>query len=176
MLQDTYIKALDFAAKAHMGQSIPGSEIPYIVHCTKVCMEILFILKRRGDIDHGLCINCALLHDVIEDTEITYDDIIKEFGSSTADAVLALTKNQDIEKNLRMTDSLERIKASGPEAGIVKMADRITNLAPPPLLWNREKIVAYFHESGMIYSALKSLDHHLAKRLLEKIKMYKKYF
>lgn len=165
MLQDIYIKALDFAAKSHIGQSIPGSEIPYIVHCTKVCMEIFFILKSRDDINHELCINCALLHDVLEDTEVTYDDIIKEFGVDTAEGVMALTKNRGIEKNLRMSDSLARIKASGPETGLVKMADRITNLAPPPPFWTRDKIVEYIDESEMIYSSLKSLDDHLAQRL-----------
>lgn len=176
MLQDIYTKALDFAAKAHMGQSIPGSKIPYIVHCTKVCMEILFILNLRKELNHTLCINCALLHDVLEDTDVTYDDIVKEFGRPTAKAVRALTKDINIEKNLRMEDSLTRIKASAPEAGIVKMADRITNLASPPSHWTLEKISAYFHESEMIYASLKSLDDHLAKRLLKKINIYKEYF
>ncbi len=176
MLQDIYAKAADFAEKAHRGQSIPGSETPYIVHCTKVCMEVLFVLSRRNDLDHKLCINCALLHDILEDSDVTYDDLFSEFGADTAEGVLALTKNKSIEKNLRMEDSIKRIKNSGPETGIVKMADRITNLAPPPGFWSKEKIKQYFHESEMIYDALKSLDHNLAGRLLEKINNYRKYW
>jgi (p)ppGpp synthase/HD superfamily hydrolase len=176
MLQDIYVKAADFAAKAHRGQSIPGSETPYILHCAKVCMEIFFVISRRSDLNSELCINCALLHDVLEDTDVIYEDIYKEFGKDTAEAVLALTKDKDIEKKLRMEDSLRRIKSSGPETGIVKMADRISNLAPPPELWDREKIIHYYHESEMIYEALKSLDHHLAGRLFEKINNYRKYW
>ena len=175
MLQDVYTKAADFAAKAHRGQSIPGSEIPYIVHCSKVCMEVLFILNLRSDLNHELCINCALLHDVLEDTEITYEVILKEFGRDTAESVMALTKNKRIEKNLQMEDSIRRIKDSVPETGIVKMADRITNLAPPPNFWDRKKITKYFHESEIIYDELKSLDHHLAERLLKKINNYSRY-
>jgi (p)ppGpp synthase/HD superfamily hydrolase len=175
MHQDIYIKAADFAENAHRGQSIPGSNIPYIVHCSKVCMEVLFVLSRRNDLDHKLCINCALLHDVLEDSDVTYDDLYSEFGRDTAEAVLALTKNMNIDKNLRMEDSIRRIKNSRPETGIVKMADRITNLAAPPHFWEKEKIIEYFHESEMIYDELKSLDHHLAGRLLEKINNYRRY-
>ena len=66
--QDLYIRAYKYAAKAHHGQCVPGSKLPYIVHLSLVSMEVMASLsignKRNGD----LSVQCALLHDIIEDT------------------------------------------------------------------------------------------------------------
>jgi len=175
MLQDIYSKAIIFAAKAHRGQSIPGSEIPYIVHCARVCYEAVSVAEQRKDLDHKLLINCALLHDTLEDTASNYNDILSAFGEDTAEGVLALTKNKSIEKNLRMEDSLLRIGKMTPEIAIVKMADRITNLDQPPDHWDNEKISAYLEESEIIFLHLEGSDKTASKRLMAKIINYRKF-
>jgi len=175
MLQDIYSKAIIFAAKAHRGQSIPGSEIPYIVHCARVCCEAVSATEERTDLYHELLINCALLHDTLEDTAILYNDILSEFGEDTAKGVLALTKNKSIETSLRMQDSLLRIGKMTPEIAIVKMSDRITNLDPPPAHWDNEKISAYLEESEIIFLHLEGSDKRTAKRLMDKIINYRKF-
>lgn len=68
---DSYYQALKFATMAHCNQKIPGSPLPYLFHVVQVCEEVRFSLAQAHK---GLCINlaiqCALLHDVLEDTDI----------------------------------------------------------------------------------------------------------
>lgn len=128
--QDLYIDAWNFASKAHMGQKVPETELPYINHIGNVAMEIMSaIAERCGTFDADLAVQCALLHDVVEDTETTYPQLKERFGLQVADGVLALTKNPDLStKAEKMTDSLDRILKQPGEIRMVKMADRITNL------------------------------------------------
>jgi (p)ppGpp synthase/HD superfamily hydrolase len=58
---------------------------------------------------------------------------------------------------------------------LVKLADRISNLAPPPYYWTKEKIRGYREEAIEIYTALHSASRFLAARLQEKIDAYKAY-
>jgi guanosine-3',5'-bis(diphosphate) 3'-pyrophosphohydrolase len=67
------------------------------------------------------------------------EDIRNKFGENVLNGILALTKNEKIDKEDRMKDSLKRIKEQGKETACVKMADRITNLQRPPEYWNKEK-------------------------------------
>ena len=140
--QDNYIKAYRFAAHAHEGQLYPGTEISYIMHLSFVSMEIigaLSIEQCNGD----LAVQCAILHDTIEDTDVTFEQLESEFGLSVADGVWALTKDNNLPKHLQMSDSLQRIKEQPLEIWMVKLADRITNLQAPPHYWKQDKIIQY---------------------------------
>ena len=139
--QEKYIKALRYAAKAHSGQTVPGSDLPYVVHVTMVAMEVIAALAHEDGLDGDLAVQCALLHDVIEDAGVSYEKLAAEFGKDVAEGVLALSKNNILKsKQEKMTDSLARIKEQPREIWMVKLADRITNLQPPPGHWNAEKI------------------------------------
>lgn len=92
-----------------------------------------------------------MLHDVIEDTETSYDDLEKQFGTDVALGVLALTKDINLpSKEEQMIDTLDRIRKQPVEIRMVKMADRITNLQPPPHYWSGEKIQNYRKEARLI--------------------------
>ncbi|MDF5706663.1 MAG: HD domain-containing protein [Nostoc sp. S4] len=171
--QESYVKALKKAAQAHHGQKIPGSEIPYIIHLSFVSMEVIAALNVEKECDGNLAIQCAILHDVIEDTAMTFEEIKTEFGESIANGVLALTKDNSLEKHLQITDSLRRIKKQPPEIWMVKLADRISNLQAPPYYWNQDKILRYREEGIQIYEALKDASQFLASRLASKIEDYK---
>lgn len=172
--QENYQKALRFAAMAHEDQKVPGTAIPYIYHVTLVTMEI--IASCDGDtMDQDLAVQCALLHDTIEDTGVRYEDIIKTFGKPVANGVQALTKNKELAKDLRMKDSITRILRCPREVQMVKMADRITNLAKPPEFWTREKIASYRDEAVYIFESLRSSSNLLAERLMNKIHEYNQY-
>jgi (p)ppGpp synthase/HD superfamily hydrolase len=58
---------------------------------------------------------------------------------------------------------------------MVKMADRITNLQPPPHYWTKEKINNYREEAQLILDELGKANEHLAKRLADKIQNYQQY-
>jgi len=170
---DEYIRAYRFAAGAHLGQSMPDTELPYIVHVNLVSMEIIAALQIEPGYDGDLAVKCALLHDVLEDTKVPRTQITNEFGERIANGVSALTKDRMVEKTRRMEDSLGRIQKQPREVWMVKMADRITNLQPPPKSWTKDKIQRYKQEAIEIHDALKSANQYLASRLNAKIKAYR---
>jgi (p)ppGpp synthase/HD superfamily hydrolase len=170
--RELYIKACRFAAQAHRGQSIPGSDLPYLLHLNLVSMEILAALNAEAGLDGDLALQCALLHDTIEDTDTTYEQIGSVFGIKVADGVAAVSKNPTIEKSQQLLDSLDRIEQQPIEIWMVKLADRITNLQPPPIHWTKEKIIRYRDEAIAIHSRLRAASPFLASRLTEKIQNY----
>ena len=176
--RELYIKAWKFATKHHTGQKYGGSEqdeyIDYINHIGMVCMEVIWALQNSNEAyDANLAIQCAILHDTIEDTDATYGDIKTNFGNKVADGVMALSKNETLQtKTEQMTDSLNRIKEQGKEVWMVKLADRVSNLNAPPFYWKKEKKVNYLKEAQIIYDALHVANIVLAERLMSKIENY----
>ena len=108
--QDNYTQAYRFAAQAHLGQKVPGTDLPYIMHLSFVSMEVIAALGVELGRDGNLAVQCALLHDVIEDTDVTFDQVEAAFGQAVAHGVLALSKDATIEKSRQMQDSLRRIQ------------------------------------------------------------------
>ena len=174
--QDKYLKALQFAAKAHGEQKTPNN-LPYITHITSVAMEVIHacIESKMDDKRTDLAITVALLHDVIEDTSITYDDIYAEFGIDIAEAVDALTKDKTLTKKEQMSDSINKLLAQPYEVQMVKLANRITNMQKPPETWDNEKIFNYQKEAKFILSCLKNSNVYLSNRLENKIAEYRVY-
>ena len=174
--QENYVKAYRFAAEAHKEQKVLDTELPYLFHVTLVCMETIAALGQEDGMDGNLAVQCALLHDVLEDTDATYEMLETAFGKKVADGVLALTKDETLPKEEQMRDSLERILEESAEIGMVKLADRITNLMPPPSSWTREKKEAYQLEALEIHDTLQRSIKYLSQRLLEKMEAYREYF
>lgn len=170
--RELYIKACRFAAQAHLGQLIPNSELPYLLHLNLVSMEVLTALSAEAGHDGDLAVQCALLHDTIEDTDTTYEQIATIFGTNVADGVAALSKNPTLDKSQQLADSLCRIERQPKEIWMVKLADRITNLQPPPAHWDRAKIYRYRDEAIEIHDRLQAASPFLARRLAEKIQNY----
>ncbi len=175
--QEKYIKAWNFASKMHRHQYLPGTDIPYINHIGNVVMEAMTAISLTKSIKNpDLMVQAALLHDTIEDTEATYDDIKNTFGEDVAKGVSALSKNKELAlKSEQMEDSINRIKKQPAEIWMVKLSDRITNLQPPPRHWNKEKIKKYHNESVFILTSLGKANEFLCKRLEKKIERYSLY-
>jgi (p)ppGpp synthase/HD superfamily hydrolase len=170
--QDAYLVAWRFAAEAHQGQLFPGTDLPYIVHVSAVAMEVIAGLPHGKPDDAILAVQCALLHDVVEDANISLAEVEALFGKSVADGVSALSKDPELLKEAAMKDSLERIKEQPHEVWVVKLADRISNLQPPPKHWTSEKCSRYREEAKGILKSLGSSNDYLAKRLENKIDSY----
>lgn len=142
----------------------------YLAHITSVAQEIMALEKGAFDFDNAVQI--ALLHDVLEDTEISFEELRRDIGCKVTEGVLALTKNSALPKGERMADSIQRIKKANIEAGMVKMADRIVNLQEPPAEWSVEKRSAYIAEAEYILEELQFANGDLAERLERKILEY----
>jgi HD domain-containing protein len=150
---DRYVAALRFAAERHRGQTLPGSDLPYVVHITSVAAEVIAVLPE-SNLDADLAVVCALLHDTVEDTQTTADEVAAAFGTAVRDGVAALSKNPALPKSDAMADSLARIRTQPLAVWAVKLADRITNLAPPPPHWTPPKCATYRAEAQTILDAL----------------------
>lgn len=111
---------LEFATKAHAGQTRKFTGVPYITHPIEVARIAKSIAPEGMNL--RLLEAVALLHDVIEDTEFNYYHILNEFGAEVANRVLILTKRDD-DTYLR---AILRAK-SNEITRIVKLADNIHN-------------------------------------------------
>lgn len=168
---ERYVAALRFAAERHAEQRVPGTELPYLVHVVSVAAEVIAALPGSG-FDADLAVGCALLHDVVEDTATSSEEVAERFGPAIGAGVWALTKDDALPKPERMADSLRRIRAEPREVWAVKLADRITNLAPPPAYWTAEKRAAYRAEAIAIADALGDANARLHDRIRARIAAY----
>lgn len=171
--QDKYILAYKFAANAHRNQTVKGRpDLPYIIHPSLVSMEVIAALQVEQGLDGNLCVQCALLHDVIEDCHVPFDDIKTVFGEKVAAGVLALSKTRNSKELLSIKDYLRGIQEQPREVWMVKLADRITNLQPPPRGWSKKRINEYRQEAVEILNTVGSASSFLAARLRYKIEKY----
>lgn len=173
---DRYLAALQFAATKHNTQKFPGTELPYLVHVVTVASEVIAALPAAHLADPDLAVQCALLHDTIEDTETTREEVVERFGPAVTEGVLALSKDSRLPKAEQMSDCLRRIKLQPREIWVVKLADRIANMDQPPHYWPPEKRRAYREEAIVIANALGPACPALDARLRERIEAYTKYF
>ncbi len=176
MTQEIYQKAIKFAGEKHKNQKVPGTDANYLLHISNVAMEIILAHNENKDFDINYAIQLALLHDTLEDTKTEFSELKEQFGEKVALGIQALTKNDNLtSKKEKMTDSLNRINQLEKEVGIVKLADRITNLQEPPKFWGKDKILNYLNEAKLINEMLKNKNEYLNTRLKAKIVEYKKY-
>ncbi len=175
---DLYNRALRFAGEAHGNQTVPGTDISYLMHLCQVCQEAMSAVLADPTLDGDLVMQCALLHDSVEDTETTREAVAEAFGEAVAAGVDALSKRphgpdgEPWTKDEKMADSLARILGQPREVRVVKLADRITNLQDPPPHWSTDKTARYHREAEQILAALGDASDHLAERMRLKISAY----
>lgn len=177
-IQEIYNKAMAFAGDAHAEQKIPGSNQSYTTHLARVTMEVMsaWVHSNTNKFDADYAIQCAILHDTMEDTEVTFEQVKETFGEEVAQGVLALTKNEELPgKPAQMNDSLQRILQQRNEVRIVKMCDRIDNLSEPPYYWDNHKRLRYQQEAQVILDTLQGVNAYTENRLKEKIAAYSQY-
>ncbi len=131
--------------------------------------------KQKPDFNLEIAIQLALLHDVLEDTALSFKALEDDFGNVVAMGVLALTKDSTLDKKDQMDDSLNRILDLGREVAIVKICDRITNLQRPPKKWDNAKVKKYHLQAIQIAERLQGKNEYLDKRIQEKILSYNSY-
>lgn len=169
--QDFYNKALFYAAVAHNGQFYAG-DLPYIVHVCMVADEVTAADRHEPLQNLKDAVQIALLHDVLEDTPITKEEMLKTFDPAVVSGVDLLTKKE----GLPIPEYLKKISAGGSDVSTIKMCDRIINLQKPPAHWNSEKISEYYEESLLILEILGWSSEYVSGRLEMKIELYEEMF
>ncbi len=145
-------KARSFAAKAHERQVRPNkARLPFITHLE----EVVLLVEESGGSDEEIA--AAWLHDVVEDTPVTLDEIAAHFGAPLAEMVDALTDPPDfsgLPTIVRKMRQAERIRSKGNDVKRVKIADQTANVrsiaADPPVTWDRKKCMDYVIGAGRI--------------------------
>ena len=117
-------KALKFATEAHGDQKRKYSDLPYVTHP----VEVMGIVKQVSHTEAMLV--AALLHDVVEDTPVTLEDIQREFGDEVAVLVEMLTdvsKPEQGNRKVRKEIDRQHTAKASPQAKTIKLADLISN-------------------------------------------------
>ena len=146
-------KAYDFAHKNHDGQLRKSGE-PYIIHP----LNVAYILATIDLDEETIC--AALLHDIVEDTVNTHEDIVREFGEEIANLVDGVTKLTQFQQNVtvkeqQVEDYRKMFLAMGKDIRVIliKLADRLHNMRTLKFL-TRDRQIAISQETMELYAPL----------------------
>ena len=121
-------KAIIFAVNAHRGQLRKGSNAPYILHP----MEAAAIVAAMTDDEEVIA--AAVLHDTVEDTAVTLDEICEQFGKRVAELVAAESENKREDKpaastwKIRKEETIEHLKTAPKEVKMLTLGDKLSNI------------------------------------------------
>jgi hypothetical protein len=147
------LKAAEFAANKHSRQRRKGEEAePYLNHLIEVASLTAETADGRPDV-----VVAALLHDVVEDQRVELDKISAMFGSQVAGLVAEVTDDKSLEKQVRKAIQIADAPGKSPDACVIKLADKISNLfaiakSPPP--WPIERKRDYVNWARAVVSGL----------------------
>lgn len=158
------IKAIDYAADKHRGQSRKDStNTPYINHP----IALASLLVNHAGITDTNVIAAALLHDTVEDTDATIDDIEELFGETIRNIVMEVTDDKSLPSSERKRLQIENAASLSHEAKLVKLADKISNLQDiltrPPVKWSLERKREYFDWARSVIDQLRGTNVNLEK-------------
>ena len=152
------VQAMAFAADKHRNQRRKDAEAsPYINHP----IALANVLANEGGVQDVTVLCAAVLHDTIEDTETTADELRALFGDQVASVVLEVTDDKSLDKAQRKQLQIEHAAHCSPQAKLVKLADKICNLrdlvASPPADWSAERKQAYFDWAAAVVAGLRGV-------------------
>jgi len=158
------LKALRFAAYKHRDQRRKDPRTtPYINHP----IEVAEIISRIGGINDTDVLCGAILHDTIEDTQTTPEEIEREFGTAILRIVLAVTDDKLLPKETRKHLQIEHAPALSAEAKLVKLGDKICNIrdviSDPPTGWDDKRRREYVDWAGRVVDGLRGINPPLER-------------
>lgn len=165
---DLILRAVAFAAHKHRDQRRKDKEAsPYINHP----IELAHVLWDEGEVRDPLVIAAALLHDTLEDTETSWQELRGEFGEDIADIVLEVTDTKWIKKELRKRLQVAKARHSSEQARLVKLADKICNVRDlgtrAPTGWSLERKRQYYDWAKEVVDRLRGTHPELERRFDE---------
>lgn len=159
------LEAAQFAAHKHKDQRRKDSKgSPYINHP----IALANILRGEGRVTDEVAIAAALLHDTIEDTETSYEELRGQFGREVADVVAEVTDTKWLEKKSRKRLQISKAARASEAAKLVKLADKISNLrdiiASAPAGWSVERKREYFDWAKAVIDQIRGTNTKLERR------------
>lgn len=169
------LRAAHYAARQHKEQTRKGAdEEPYIVHP----LEVAKLLSTVGGVDDPEILTAAILHDTIEDTETSREDIEEMFGERVCSIVLEVTDDKSLPKERRKELQVEHAPHLSREAKQLKMCDKISNIADivnnPPSGWSLERKIEYIEWGERVFAGLRGANEALEKHFDELVERAKR--
>ena len=156
------LKALAFAAHKHRDQRRKDAEAsPYINHP----IALADVLVNEAGVTDIEVLAAALLHDTVEDTATTHEELVEHFGARIARIVAEVTDDKRLDKAERKRLQVEHAPHISPEAKLVKLADKLCNLRDvadrPPARWDLARRRDYFDWAKRVVDGLRGVHPKL---------------
>jgi len=158
------LRATQFAAHKHKNQRRKDAKAtPYINHP----IGLAEVLHTDGGVRDPVVIAAALLHDTIEDTETSYEELRGAFGEEVADCVVEVTDTKFLGKEARKRLQVAKAGRATERARLVKLADKICNLrdilASPPTGWSLTRRQKYFDWAKEVVEQVRGVNPRLER-------------
>ncbi len=158
------LRAAAFAAEKHRNQRRKDAEAsPYINHP----IQLAYILVQ-ADVEDPIVLAAALLHDTIEDTKTTHDEIEIVFGHEIANIVSECSDDKTLDKLERKQAQVDHAAHISQRAKLVKLADKIANVSDidgaPPAGWSLERKREYFDWAKRVVDQMRGVHPKLEAR------------
>ena len=165
-----FIRAASLAAKKHSFQKRKGNDAePYINHP----LEVANLLANVGKVEDFDVLIAAVLHDTIEDTETTKEEITELFGENVCRMVLEVTDDKSLPKAERKQLQIEHAPHLSDGAKQIKLGDKISNIRDvsqnPPDDWSDERRLEYVGWGEKVVAGLRGVNPELEKYFDETI-------
>lgn len=159
------LRAIEFAAHKHRAQRRKGRDgVPYINHPVGVAEAI----ARIGRVTDLVTLVAAVLHDTVEDTQTSLEEIEREFGADVRGVVAELTDDKKLAKEERKRLQILNAPHASRRAKIVKLADKIMNVGDithdPPPDWPLERRRDYFEWAKQVVAGCRGVNSALERR------------
>jgi GTP diphosphokinase / guanosine-3',5'-bis(diphosphate) 3'-diphosphatase len=153
------------AAHKHRHQRRKDADAsPYVNHP----IGLATVLWEEGGVRDAAVLAAALLHDTLEDTESSYEEIRGQFGEEVADIVVEVTDTKWLFKPARKELQVTKAGHSSAKAKLVKLADKICNLrdilGSPPAGWSTERRAEYFDWAKRVVDEVRGAHPTLEQR------------
>ncbi|VDM24762.1 unnamed protein product [Toxocara canis] len=165
------VKASDFAARRHCNQRRKDSQqMPYINHP----LGVAYILTNEAKVHDVATIVAAILHDTVEDTETTLDEIGEIFGEEIHNIVAECTDDKAQRREVRKQAQIDNASKHCYKAKLVHLADKLYNLRDLeraiPIGWSADRVHEYFIWARDVVAQLKGTNEALELALDDIIK------
>jgi guanosine-3',5'-bis(diphosphate) 3'-pyrophosphohydrolase len=153
------LAASAFAAHKHRDQRRKGADAsPYINHPIAVAN----VLANEAGITDSRILTAALLHDTVEDTDTTSQELQSQFGHEIAAIVVEVTDDKSLPKKERKRLQIEHAATLSRQAKLVKLADKICNVRDmsqsPPIDWSLERRAEYFTWAKQVVDPMRGVS------------------
>lgn len=169
------LKAIRFSAEKHSDQRRKDlRSSPYINHPIQVAETLWSV----GGVRDETLLVAAILHDTIEDTDTTPEEIRSHFGEDVLGLVLEVTDDKSLPKEVRKQLQVETAINKSPKAKLLKLADKLCNIhditQSPPKDWSMKRKQEYLLWSEKVVNGLRGSNKALESRYDEELKQGKR--